>query len=860
MSNVDREERAEASGKAPLPTSHRALIPGRPDTLDVRQLWATLAQNQRFVFGVAIATFALVMSATLLARMQFRSVGRLYLGELEEGSSTAPARSNELAISANNQGVIGSEVEILQSRSLVSRAILDSGLNVEIKRAGAPPPRYGAWLLSRRNPALLDVAAAELRSKGSTLDDDYGKERTFRVRFDSDTQYELWADDRRLGTGRLGEPMHVAGAHLTLEAGSERSPRRGTDYELTIRPLPEVTDATLKALGVSAPKPLPPAQPVNVVTLEFSGHSPRLAARFLDRLMAAYLNERQSWKAEDATAAEAFVTDQLHKTRESLDQFEKKLADYRSANRVVVTDNEAKAMIEQIGKYEEQRVAARLEVAGLAELQKTLRSENPPVGALLLGGTTDTVIERMATSLSEARQRLTELDTRFNDTAPDVRAQREQVEAQLQSIRNYVASRAERARVNLGSIDSIIRQFEAKLNTVPGAEVGLAQLSRESDVYDRMYTYLLERQQQTAIIKASTLSKNRVLDAPEVSFREDSPKLLLRLASGPLGLLLGALLVLLRSFFAGSFQSESDVRAVLEGVPVYATVPRRGKARRGRSHGVAAVLETMEREPNWSFAEAFRMLRAHLYRQFGPGPGKALLISSPNEGDGKTTCALALAASLARDGKRVLLIDTDLRKPHYTPLHDSTRPEAGLRDVLLGQRNWLDLLRPVTVAGQQFFVLGSGGTAATELLSSTRMSELLKEARNYCDFVLLDTPSFPRASEALTLASAVDGALSVVCLENSSRKLALEHVRALGAVVPALCVVINESGQSRPLVQAERRIANEPPADRQPNVKWWRGRALWWVSGVLLIAGAAAFLLAHQSALNVFRSAIERRQ
>jgi len=630
---------------------------------------------------------------------------------------------------------------------------------------------------------------------------------------------------------------------LTLAAGSERGPKAGAEYEVTLMPLSEVTDSTLKSLHVTAPKPLPPAQSVNVVTLEFSGRSPRVAARFLNSLMAAYLNERQSWKAEDATAAETFVTNQLSKTRESLDGLQKKLADYRSANRVVVTDNEAKAMIEQIGKYEEQRVAARLELAELAELQRTLAGPNPSVGALLLGGTTDTVIERMASSLADARQKLTELDTRFNDAAPDVRAQHEQVSTQLQSIRNYVKGRVARSRENLGTLDGIIKQFEAKLNTLPGAQIGLAQLSRESDVYDRMYTFLLERQQQTAIIRASTLSKNRVLDAPEVSFREDSPKLLLRLASLPLGLLLGVFLVLVRSFLSSNLQGEHEVKSILGGAPVFASVPYSKRVQVRAVEPPREPLDVLNGDLRSSLSEAFRMLRTNLYRWLGAqggSAGKALLVTSPNEGDGKTTCVLALAALLAADDKRVLVVDLDLRKPNHPAKPSGSGAQRALPHVLRKECSWADAARPVNVVNGQYLWLGSGGVAPAEWLSSPELAELISSARSYCDFVLLDVPSFPVASDALVLAPHVDAVLSVLRVQKTSRKLAVEHIRGLAGISPVHAVVINgvDLDVSQPTKPAagERRQLPSPQFQR-------RWGSLWWVSALILAAGGAALLL-----------------
>jgi tyrosine-protein kinase Etk/Wzc len=773
------------------------LSRSRPDAFDVRQLWATLRQHYRFVLCVALCVFAAVMAVTLASHMKFRSVSRLYLGELEEGK--APSRGKEeIDLSVGSQGVVGSELEIIQSRTLVAKAILDSGLNVNIDLTGHEPPRYGQWLLSHRDAGSLDLAARALRAADARLTDQNARPLAFNIRFSTPHDYEAKSADGRVAKGRLNELAQLPGASLRLRAGDERGPQAGEEYSIVVRPFLMVIDEALGALTVTAPRPSPQAPAVNVVTLEFANGSPRLAASFLERLTAAYLDERQEWKVEDASAAEAFVGNQLESIRKSLDDIQQRLADYRTKNRVVVMDNEAKAMIEQIGKYEEQRVAAHLEASALAEVQRTLKRPDPPVGAFMLGEAKDTVLEEMATSLSTARHKLTDLESRFNDGAPELRDQRKQVDSQLESIRNYVGSRAARARESLGTLDAIIGKFEARLKTVPGAELGLVQLSREAEVYNRTYSYLLERQQQTAIIKASTLSKNRVLDAPQVAFHEASPKLLLRVASAPLGLLLGVVVVLLRSLLSSTFQSEADARSFADGLPIFASVPHRPK-RRGERRGVqgAGSFDVLGSDTGSSFTEAFRALRANLYRAGASGLGRVLLITSPNSGDGKTTCALALAAALAADGKRVVLIDMDLRKPNQPPPpgpRDAQIP--GLGDVLRGENAWNEALRQVRVPFGQFYSIAAGSSAAPELLSSANMSELLAQLRQHCDFVLLDAPSFPTSADAMVLASSVDGVLSVLRLENTSRKAALEHLRGLTLLARSFGIVLNGVGVS----------------------------------------------------------------
>jgi tyrosine-protein kinase Etk/Wzc len=375
-----------------------------------------------------------------------------------------------------------------------------------------------------------------------------------------------------------------------------------------------------------------------------------------------------------------------------------------------------------------------------------------------------------------------------------VKEQRAQVTAQLQTIENYVSSRLARSQEGLSTLDQIIDKFEDRLKTVPEAELGLAKLAREAEVYSRVYSYLLERQQQTAIIKASKVSKNRVLDQPEIAYREDTPKLWLRLASAPLGLLFGVLLVLLRGAFTGTLQNEGDVRRSITRLPIYARVPRRLlAARKARGHELATPFDVLAGNFNFEFVEAFRTLRANLEYSRAGAARQVILITSPNPGDGKTTCTLSLAAVLAASGQHVLVVDADLRKQTHHVLEGHT-PGVDLRTMLSGDCQWQDIVRPVAVSVGEFDSIVAGGMAPVELLSSARMMRFLAEARSTYDFVLLDTPSYPLVSDALILSNAADCVLSVLRMEHTSRKLAADHVFKLCSRAELCALILNDLG------------------------------------------------------------------
>jgi tyrosine-protein kinase Etk/Wzc len=535
---------------------------------------------------------------------------------------------------------------------------------------------------------------------------------------------------------------------------------------------------------------------VRVLTLSFSNPSRRQAAAFLDNLMRGYLEARHAWKTEDASAAERFVTEQLHSMQQSLDRTQEKLAEYRSENRVVVLAAEAEAMVQQVSRYEEQRMQAVLEAQQLRAVKKALRTPGASVEAHMFGESNDPVLTQLATQLTAQREKLSEFDNQYSALAPEVKRQQGNLRDQQAAIRNYVDARLARAEQSVASLDKVITELESKLKTVPNAELRMAQIGRESEVYSKMYSYLLERQQQAAITKASTVSKNRILDAPQVPLREDSPKLFLHMASGLFGLLFGAALVVMRGLFSAVFRRENDVRVVLGPVQVFARIPLRLAKPRNKNASdwpAAPMFDVMAAQTDAGYSEAFRSLRTNLYRALPGEHGKVVLVTSPASGDGKTTCALSLAAMLAADNRRVLVIDADVRKPTHHALLNVPQ-EPGLRDLIIqsGAR-WKDAVHTMCLSVGWFDSISTGVGANAELLSDEFFASFLTSIRSQYDFIILDCASYPNVSDPLVLAPLSDFVLSVLRLGSTPRRLAEEHVQGIFSGARGYAVVVNSA-------------------------------------------------------------------
>jgi tyrosine-protein kinase Etk/Wzc len=794
------------------PPPVQVAVPPPSSSIDIATMFKTIRDQWRFIARIGVSLLLAVMTLTLLMRMNFKATGRLYLGELDKQAQGAARPDLELSSAAS--GEVASEIEIMKSHSLVKQAIASSGLNAILRPAGWKPPRLYKWLISGRDPSEIRGAAGELAVSDAALAEGILEPQKLVLRFDSPTEYQVFKDSTYLGKGTVERALELPTASFTLHRGDRGLPQPGAAFDLEVQSVEATMAKALDDITITAAKlSASSADQVKVVTLDYVNRNPIQAATFLRELMRVYLDERQKWKTADATAAEAFVSQQLSEMRASLDGAQQKLADYRSNTSGVVMDNEAKSMIEQVAKYEEQRVAARLQVAALSDIKRALKDPNSNVEAYLLGEANDTVLEGLGRSLSASRQALTDLEGRFHDTAPDVRNAKAQIAAQTETVRNYVTSRLARAQENLGTLTNIINQFQEKLKSVPGAEVGLAQISRESDVYSKLYSQLLERQQQAAILKASTVSKNRVLDRPEAPAEESSPKLLISFASGIIGLVIGVCIVLFRRFCATTLQSENDVRQISGGAPLLGSVPRRSLPT-GGSEDRGRAFDTLMGERVSGSAEAFRALRANLYQSGRVGAGHVILMTSPTQGDGKTLTTLSLAAVLAADQKWVLVVDADLRNPSHHMLTggDDSR---GLRGILNGQCSWRDAVRPVSGQFGEFFSIGAGRPAPGEL-SGERMARFLMEARSRYDFVLIDGPSFPMVADPMVLAPLADEVISVMRLQHTPRADAEEHVRRLAPLSHGLSLIVNDA------VPAARKGYGKPPAGGAWSRMWGR--------------------------------------
>jgi Mrp family chromosome partitioning ATPase/capsular polysaccharide biosynthesis protein len=323
------------------------------------------------------------------------------------------------------------------------------------------------------------------------------------------------------------------------------------------------------------------------------------------------------------------------------------------------------------------------------------------------------------------------------------------------------------------------------------AEQRLAQLRESGDSGSQLYASVADKVQTLQTMEALQTSNAFVVRTPDHAAKVSPNPVRNGVLALALGLVLGVGLALLRETLDTRVRSADAVSAALR-VPLLARLPR--PPRRLASRNIVASLV----QPSGSSAEAFRLLRANLDFVLLDHPARTILITSALEGEGKTTTAANLGVTLAKAGRRVALVDLDLRRPALRRFFGLRPDNPGLTDVALGHATLAEALQPVDLdvkpgdrsPGDErnhgrlqgvLEVLAAGRIPPdpAEFIETSSLGRVLEDLREQFDMVLIDSPPVLAVGDALMLSARVDGVLLVARLAVLRRPVLRELQRAI---------------------------------------------------------------------------------
>lgn len=531
-----------------------------------------------------------------------------------------------------------------------------------------------------------------------------------------------------------------------------------------------------------------------IATVSFKSANPAFAAQVANAYVAEFIQSNLQRKFDSSSYARDFLSGQLGDAKQRLETSERAVNAYARTAGLIRTEptstqngggttagSVTTSSLAQLNGAANEATARRIQAE--ARWQAVVGSTTLGSSEVISNATVSSLLSQRATlqaSLDEDRARHLEDYPSIKARESQLAAIDRQIQLGAANIRNGIRKEYDAALSAENQLNAQVSRLKGETLSEQDRTVQYNLLTREAETNRELYNGLLERFKQLNAASGISLSNIYVIDKADVPASPSSPSLFKNLLiSLLLGMAIAALVVFLKDQFDDSIRVPEDVEAKL-GLPLLGVVP----------NSTDGDPEQSLDDPKSAISEAVNSLRSSLLYSTPEGLPRTILVTSAQASEGKTTTSHAVASGLSRMGRRVLLIDADMRRP---AVHRRAGLEngRGLSTLLTSH----DALETAVVASpdKNLALLPAGPIppSPTELISTARIEEILDEAASKYDVVVVDSPPVLGLADSPLLSALVGGVVFVVeadrsrhgALKASLRRLRAMRPQILGAVL-----------------------------------------------------------------------------
>lgn len=706
------------------------LVAGR------RRLWLVLGLPAIMVVGTAIMVFreTPVYRATTVLRLG--DARRAMTSGLE--AAVEPTRLMDPLLS---------QTQMLKSRALLGAVVDSLGMRLTPDFAGFPAALLDSVFVAPDAPA--DTLSLAFSPAGVTAHGTAGD-----------------------ATAAYGQTLVLGGGAVRFRVKARPKATQGT---WIVQSRDEAIDRMLPRLRVA------PRTQTNVVDVTYTAYRPALAAQVVNLIGRTFQVMDARNARDQSRRRRLFLDEQLGRSDAMLAQAQRALSAFRSR--------------QEVFSSRDKLAAQQADIAGLSARQSELEAQRDAYQALLSKLQSPTAAEHdqalralVSTPGVAANPLLTQLQTQLLKhqnsldsltsgtwgsaaTNPDVRRLRTLITATEDQIMRATRSQLASLDAQIGAVRSQASRSAAAIRGLPAAEAQEVRLVQEVETSRRLGDHVRDERQRAQMAEAVEVGQVEIVDVAGVPYRPVPRYGALKLALAVLlGFGVGGGAALALEKLDASIHRRDEIEEILQ-LHSLAVIPKVDAA---RIEGT----------------EAYRVLRTRLLLAPEADRARTIVVTSAVPGEGKTMTAANLAASLAWEGQRVLLVDGDLWRGRLHRLL-RTRKSPGFAESLIQDEPIPEAIRTTDIARLSFMPNGKGVGAPSDLVTRARASALLARLRDQFDLVVIDTPPVLGAAETVVLASSVDGVLLVVraghtdrdTVQDATRQIAGVGARLVGAVL-----------------------------------------------------------------------------
>jgi capsular exopolysaccharide synthesis family protein len=504
-----------------------------------------------------------------------------------------------------------------------------------------------------------------------------------------------------------------------------------------------------------------------LISISYEDNIPQRATEYVDRLVKAFLDEEMITKGHRSAKILKVIVKQLAETKKKLRNSENKLKEYKIKNNMVNPTGQSSLIINTLGKIDEEILQNKIKKEFLENIVEILNSgaSLDNIGPFLIEIGDKATLDLIA-YLEKLKFRESELQSEYTNEYPEllilqkqILKIREKVFSNIKNLNNILINKINKLKKRKVEQTNIILRF-------PKNEITLVNLTRDYDVNNNMYAYLLKKKSEQEVINSAVISDYKYVDKPYNPTTPIKPKRnLIQILSLAFGIFIGIILALLHNFLSNKIRDINDI----SGLSIYGIIPYI-KKKKGRK------IEVFD-NPQSNYTENFRKLRTDLILLSKSKSSNIILITSMTNGEGKSTILANLSAILQLSGYKTVVIDLDLRKPSLDKFFDIDYG-VGISSYLSGTANLSDIIFPTTEPGLEVIPAGPIPLNPSELILSDKIIVMLEKLKESYDYILIDSSPIGSLKDSLILMKHVDINL-VIFRVNMAKKIYINKLEKM---------------------------------------------------------------------------------
>ena len=510
-----------------------------------------------------------------------------------------------------------------------------------------------------------------------------------------------------------------------------------------------------------------PIRNTRLVKIHFNSHYPELSTRVCNALASTYIQQNLETRLIATEQAKEWLTKQLEVLKARVERTDEELQAFASKHDIISLEEKENITIQRLTELNEALTRAESDRMAKEALHKQARDRNFDSLPLILENKLIQDLKQASIQLDAQYMRLSNT---FKPEYPEMLRLRNQMETIRKRIDTEVGKIIAGIKNDYESSlrrESLLRvAFErqkVKAMEMKQKAIQYNILKREADTNRELYNALLLRMKEAGVSASITACNIQVVDQAELPTRPFKPnKSLNLLLAIVVGLFLGVGLGFFFEYLDNTVKTPEDVEQLIQ-LPSFGMIPEISYERRRRlDKGTFYPVELVTfGHPKSMLSEAYRNVRTSILLSFSEKPPKRIAISSPNPVEGKTTTVINTAIALSQTGARVLIIDSDMRKPRVHTIFGEENG-VGLSNFLSGNAELKSIIKRSDVPNLFYIPSGPIPPNPSELLGSKIFKTTMQLLGEKFDHIVIDSPPVLGFADAIILSASVDGVILVV--------------------------------------------------------------------------------------------------